>query len=216
MKKLLNLAGLILVATLILGVSTGRIYARLTGTNPGTDVWCVGVSGAEVCVDTSGNFIPTTDNDTTLGTSSLRWATIHAYDLTLADDLTVTDDATVTDDMTVSDDLTVAGDLFHTAVATQTIGASGTISVAGACNGFIRLRADANVTTDTTNTMTAPTAANIGCVYYIVNTGGGTITFDDNALFNAPNSENMVLATNEGAIVVQGSVAYYVLATSDN
>lgn len=83
-------------------------YARVTGTAPSDpDVACYGRSGAEVCVEYAGNFIPTTDNDTTLGTSSLAWATIYAYDLTLSDDLTVTDDVTVTDALTVNGSATL-------------------------------------------------------------------------------------------------------------
>lgn len=208
MKKYLSLAGAVLCAALILGVSSGRVYARLTGTEPGTDVWCVGVSGAEVCADVSGNLIPTTDNDTTLGTTALRWATVNAYDLAAADDLTVADDATVTDD------LTVGGDLFHTAIATQSVAAGATISLVGACNGLVRLSATADVTTGTTDTFTAPAPANIGCVYYIVNTGGGIITLDDNAHFDVP--ANVPLGTNDGAIIVQGGSSYILLGTSDN
>lgn len=208
MKKSLKLAGLLLAAVLVLGISQGRVFARITGTEPGTDIWCVGPSGAEVCVDVSGNLLPTTDNDATLGTSSLRFSGIFAYDLTLSDDLSVADDATITDD------LTVGGDLFHTPIATQTVTAAGTISLAGACNGLVRIRADADVTTGTTNTFTAPSAANTGCVYYIINTGGGTITLDDNALFDVPG--NVVLGTNDGATIVQGPVSHILLGTSDN
>ncbi len=208
MKKYLNLAGLLVCAALILGFGSGRVFARLTGTDPGTDVQCLGVSGAEVCIDVSGNLLPTTDNDTTLGTSSLRWATAYIMDITVGDDLTVTDDATVTDD------LTVGGDLFHTAIATQAVTAAATINLAGACNGLVRLSAVADVTTNTTNTFTAPSAATIGCVYYIVNTGGGVITLDDNAKFNVPT--NVPLGTDDGAIVVDVGYAYVLLGTSDN
>ena len=70
---------------LIVGISTipmmfGTGYARITGTNPtgaSADIWCVGPSGAEVCVDSSGNVIPTTTNDTDLGPTSLVWNEVH-------------------------------------------------------------------------------------------------------------------------------------------
>ena len=66
--------------------------ARLTGTAPATaDIFCVGPSGAEACVDSSGGFLPTTDNDAALGTSSLRWSDVQTLDLTVGDDLTVSD-----------------------------------------------------------------------------------------------------------------------------
>lgn len=208
MKKAFQFCGLLLASVLILGIGSGRVFARLTGTDPGNDVHCLGISGAEVCLDVSGNLIPTTDNDTTLGTTTYRWATVNAYDLAAADDLTVADDATVTDD------LTVGGDLFHTPIATQAVTAAATINLTGACNGLVRLSATADVTTNTTDTFTAPTAANIGCVYYIVNTGGGIITLDDNAHFDVP--ANVPLGTNDGAIIVQGGSSYILLGTSDN
>ena len=201
MKKLINLAGLLVCAALIVGVGSGRVYARLTGTTGAAET-CWGAAGAEVCVDTSGNFLPTTDDDATLGTSSLRWATAYILDITVGDDLTVTDD------------LTVAGDLRKTAVTAQVLGAGGTIDLTGACGGLVRVSVTANRTTDTTNTFTAPAAANIGCVYYIVNTGGGTVTLDDNALFDVP--ANVVLGTNDGAIIVQGDTTHILLGTSDN
>jgi hypothetical protein len=78
MKKYLTLAALTLSAFLILGVSTGRVFARLTGTNPGTDIWCAGPSGAELCLDVSGNLLPTTSATQTLGSSSLPWASVTA------------------------------------------------------------------------------------------------------------------------------------------
>lgn len=107
MNKVFKLFGGLLCAAIIGGILSGRVYARLTGTDPGTDIWCMGPSGAEVCVDVDGDFYPTTDNDTTLGTSTLRWATIHALDMTVGDDLTVTDDLTVDGDALLA---TGAGD----------------------------------------------------------------------------------------------------------
>ena len=63
-----------LVAILVLGVLTEKItFARLTVDAASRDVWCVGVAGAEVCVDSSGHFIPTTNNVSDLGTSSLKF-----------------------------------------------------------------------------------------------------------------------------------------------
>ena len=96
MKKALQLFGLFLVVSVIIGVQKGVIYARITGTQPtNADIWCVGPSGAEVCVDASGNTVPTTDNDAASGTSSLRWSDVQALDATFGDDVTVTDALTV-------------------------------------------------------------------------------------------------------------------------
>lgn len=207
MKNAFKFCGLLLASVLILGISSGRIYARVGGGGSSAESWCNGPASYEVCVD-AGNLFPTTDNTQTLGTASLRWATVNAFDLTAADDLTVTDDASI------GDDLSVTGDFRKTAISTQAVTAGATIDLTGACGGLVRLSAVADVTTNTTDTFSAPTAANIGCVYYIVNTGGGIITLDDNAHFDVP--ANVPLGTNDGAIVVQGSTSYILLGTSDN
>lgn len=80
-----------------------KVDARITGTTTNADIWCVGPDGAEICVDSDGNLVPTTDNDTTLGTSSLRFATAYILDITVGDDLTVTDDLTVNGDTSLGD-----------------------------------------------------------------------------------------------------------------
>jgi len=69
MKKSFTLIGLIIALT-YLGYNYS--FARLTGT-ASDDIFCVGPSGAEICVDAYGNLIPTTNDDTDLGTSSLQW-----------------------------------------------------------------------------------------------------------------------------------------------
>ena len=205
MKKYFKLSGLILTAALILGIASGRVFARLTGTDPGTDVVCWGVSGAEACLDASGNLIPTTDDDATLGTSSLRWATAYIADVTVGDDLAITDD------------LTVTGDLFNSPASTTTVTAALSIDLTGQCGKVVLLQTDgASRTSDTTNTFTGGV---VGCVYYLYHTGangGGTITLDDNALFDVP--ANVVLGTGDGAIVmcVAGTTKFALIGTSDN
>lgn len=203
MTKTLRLFGALVCAALILGISSGKVFARLTGSAPASaDVWCVGPSGAEVCVDASGNLLPTTDNDVTLGTSALRWATGYIVDLTVGDDLTVTGDATV------------AGDFLKTPLTAQVLGAGGTIAVTGGCGGVVQVSVTADRTTDTTNTFTAPSAANTGCRVDVINLGGGTITLDDNALFNV--AANIVLSTGDSAEVVSTGAAWLLIGTSDN
>ena len=196
MKKSLSLCLLLLSSLLVLGVSSGRVFARITGTEPGTDISCWGPSGAEVCIDVSGNLLPTTDNDTTLGTSALRWATAYILDITVGDDLSVT------------------GDILKTPIASAVLGAGGTISAAGACGGVVRLTVTDNRTTDTTNTFTAPSAANTGCYLTVVNMGGGTITLDDNALFNTAVDE--ILATGDSVEVWSDGAIWQLIATNDN
>lgn len=194
------------VALVALLALQGLASARITGTAPtNPDAACWGPDGAEACVDASGNVVPTTDNDTTSGSSSLRWSNVHTYDLTVADDVTV------------SDDVSVTGDIFNVAGSTLTVTAAASISLAGQCGKLVRLQTDgADRTTNTTNTFTGGVE---GCIYYLYHTGangGGTITLDDNALFDVPG--NVVLGTGDGAIVacVAGTVKFALLGTSDN
>lgn len=73
MKKI---AGLLLGVFIILAIaliSEKISFARVTSSAIDRDVWCVGVSGSELCVDSSGNFIPTTDDVADLGTASLQF-----------------------------------------------------------------------------------------------------------------------------------------------
>jgi hypothetical protein len=130
MKNLRALSAVILfaIAGVFLAFQTG--YARLTsGTTSDNDQWCMGVSGAEICVDSSGNLIPTTASDTTVGTSALPFATVYTDDLTTGDDLTVTDDLTVSGDATVALTLGV-GDLTPDAkLEVQSLGAGETYAL---------------------------------------------------------------------------------------
>lgn len=97
---------LLMAGHMIFGFS-GSAMARLTNQTNETspDAACWGATGVEVCVDASGNLVPTTDSDTSLGTSALYWANGYI------------DAITTTGNLTVGGDASVAG--------TQTIGASG-------------------------------------------------------------------------------------------
>lgn len=64
----------------------------------------------------------------------------------------------------------------------QTIAAGNTIT-ANACGGIKRITASGSVTTDTTNTFTAPAASNAGCVMQVCNSGSNGIALDINANF---------------------------------
>ena len=116
-----------------LGLLSGRVsFGRLT-TAASDDIWCEGPSGAEVCIDVSGNLIPTTDNDTTLGSSSLRWSDVRTLD------------ATVSDDLTVTGDLTVGATLVHSGVASFAKTAVGSV---GSAAGGITVSTTIPVTTN--------------------------------------------------------------------
>lgn len=80
MKKIFGLVGFVMFLILV-GLATEKItLARVTTSD--RDVWCVGVTGTEVCVDASGNFIPTTTNTVDLGTSALLFKNIYATTVT--------------------------------------------------------------------------------------------------------------------------------------
>jgi len=95
-------------------------------------------------------------------------------------------------DLTVGNDLFIGStprkaigsdnQVFGAVPATQTIAAGNTVT-ADACGGVKNVTAAGAVTTDTTNTFTAPAAANKGCVMQVCNVGSNAITLDDNALF---------------------------------
>lgn len=78
--------------------------------------------------------------------------------------------------------ITNAGGELGPTTATQTIAAGGTIA-ADACGGIKRITSASDVTTDTTNSIAAPAAANTGCELQIVNVGAHQILLDYNTAF---------------------------------
>jgi len=296
MKKVLHLAGFLVCLAVIVGISSGRLHARLTGTDPGTDVWCDGINGAEVCIDSSGNFIPTTTNDATLGTSSLYWAGIYSYDMTIADDLAVSGDTTLgdstsdtvtlgastliingaatglnigttstdspfilsmsgattgnkklcigctgastnadsallvlgdglrigtgstpqetlgEDDLFIEGSLEVDGSILPPMPAQQSVASGGTIT-ADACGGIKRITAAGAYTTDTTNTITAPTSALAGCAMDIVYLGTDTLTLDANTLFKTNYGANIALTQYDTIRVSNDGSTWYQIGT---
>lgn len=132
MKKLLAWAGRNRPAALAASFMTLYlllqlpVLARITGTTTEPET-CWGADGAEVCVDSSGRVVPTTDNDASLGTSTLRWSDVLTMDVTVSDDLTVSDDATITDALTVNGNTTLGdagGDTLDLNGTTVTINAT--------------------------------------------------------------------------------------------
>lgn len=77
MKKLSQLVGLSAFVLLAMLLWQGRADARIAGTQPSSaDIFCVGPSGTEACLDASANFVPTTARSGALGTSSLPWSNV--------------------------------------------------------------------------------------------------------------------------------------------
>lgn len=90
----------------------------------------------------------------------------------------------------------------QTAVATQTIGAGGIIA-ADSCGSRKDITAAAPVTTDTTNSITAPAASNANCIMIVCNVGANAITIDKNANVLLVGGTDVVLAAN--ACITVGS-----------
>lgn len=111
------------------------------------------------------------------------------------------------------------GNLNGAVPATQVIGAGGTIA-ADACGGIKRISSATAVTTDTTNTFTAPAAANAGCVLNVCNENASdAITLDNNALFQSAAAGNVVVGALDCVQVVSsgGSGKWYqISALQDN
>lgn len=92
--------------------------------------------------------------------------------------------------------------------AAQTIGAGGTIA-ADACGTVKKISSAGSVTTDTTNTFTAPGASNTGCVMFLVNSGANNVILDNNALFVSAGGADITVTANDALTVVSDGVKWY-------
>lgn len=86
--------------------------------------------------------------------------------------------------------------------ATQTIAAGDTVKD-DACGSIKNLTAAGGVTTDTTNTFTAPTGSNKGCIMAVCNQGTQTITLDSNTNFPGSGAANVALTQDDCVVVGQ-------------
>lgn len=99
--------------------------------------------------------------------------------------------------------------------ASQTITAGATIT-ADACGTFKDISSAGAVTTDTTNTFTAPSADLSGCCMNVVNTGSNNITLDNNALFYSVGAADVVLGLADSAIVCTNGTVWAQMGGSNN
>ena len=89
----------------------------------------------------------------------------------------------------------------NTSATAQVIGAGGTIAD-DACGGVKLISSASAVTTDTTNSFTAPSVANNGCCMMVRNVNASdAITIDKNALILLVGGANVVLAAQEAIMV---------------
>lgn len=173
----------------MIGISFSILsHARITGTQPtNADAWCAGPSGAEVCVDSSGNVVPTTTDDASSGSSSYRWSNVFTTLLNVSGASTLTGALGAT---TITASTSFRGPI----PTVQTVGEGGTVS-ADACGGVKTITTNGAYTTDTTNSITAPAAAYAGCAMDIVYVGteGNGLTLDANNNFKTYNGANVRL-----------------------
>jgi len=109
------------------------------------------------------------------------------------------------------------GGIIVTPPTAQTIAAGNTITD-NACGTIKKITSAGAVTTDTTNTFTAPAAGNDGCCMDVVNVGSNNITLDNNANFFSAGGADVVLGANDSARVCStgASGKWYQIAGSDN
>lgn len=100
-------------------------------------------------------------------------------------------------------------------LAAQTISAGSTIA-ADSCGGAKLIGSGGAVTTDTTNTFTAPGATNNGCCMDVINTGSNNITLDNNALFFSAGAADVVLGSGDTARVCSDGSAWYQIGATGN
>jgi len=124
-------------------------------------------------------------------------------------------DGTVTNtlgdgDAYIQGDLEVGTKVLTPVPATQTVAASFTIT-ADACGGIKRVTSASDVTSDTTNTFTAPAASNKGCKMFVKNVGVHQVILDFNTLFagGAGGAASLRLDTGGSVIVWSDGAAWH-------
>ncbi|PNG53319.1 MULTISPECIES: hypothetical protein [unclassified Variovorax] len=110
-----------------------------------------------------------------------------------------------TDSITVG---TTAGQVRALPPAAEVIGAGATVT-ANACGTVKRISATAARTTSTTNTFTAPAAANAGCCMDVINTSANNITLDANTNFRTIGAADQVVGQYDAIRVCSDGASWY-------
>jgi hypothetical protein len=165
----------------------GLAMARVTSSSAQRDIWCVGPSGAEVCVDASGNLISTTDDDTDLGTSSLQWKNGY-FDGTVYADVISNDGA-----------YTGTSGAFSTTLSASSTTLTGALYIGGG-DGIIK------TTVTTTGAMTVQSVTTVSEI-----TAGGTITLSaGETISNVGNDVRVGAASftvDSGSATIEGALS---------
>ena len=197
-------------------IGSGLAYASVTGSWNSTAYQLITASLARVTIDTSGNVgIATTTGFGTSFAGGLSLGTATAPTTSPVDvvQLWAADWAGVAGAHALSvrteggqvHGLTNLG-IIAALPAAESIAAAATIT-ADACGGFKRISSAGAVTTNTTNTFTAPAAANAGCVMAVCNTGANNITLDVNANFKTAGGADVILTSDDCVIVASTGAA---------
>lgn len=88
------------------------------------------------------------------------------------------------------------GGILVTPPASQTISAGNTVTDNG-CGTIKQITSAGAVTTDTTNTFTAPASTNAGCCMMVANVGANNITLDNNANFVSAGAADVILGAGD-------------------
>jgi hypothetical protein len=118
--------------------------------------------------------------------------------------------------LTVTGSITPATGMLGVVPSTETVASAATIT-ADACGGIKRITNASAVTTNTTDTFTAPSASLAGCNMFVINVGTSTITLDANAKFVSAAAGNVAVAANDAVgVACDGSKWYQTSALLDN
>ncbi len=157
-----------------------------------TDMLCIGDGSTRVCLNLTANAIytyPTTTATLARTDAAQSFTGIQTFAQTIV-----------------------------TPPSAQTIAATNTIT-ADACGGVKQITAAGAVTTNTTNTFTAPATANAGCCMDVINVGANAITLDNNANFVSAGAADVVLGAGDTVRVCSTGDSgkwYQIGATGDN
>jgi hypothetical protein len=108
-----------------------------------------------------------------------------------------------------------SGRFLMTPPSSQTIADTNTITDDG-CGGIKQITSAGSVTTNTTNTFTAPAAGNTGCCMDVVNVGANAINLDENANFQAAADPVALGQYDSVRVCSNGTTWYQVGATGNN
>jgi hypothetical protein len=146
---------------------------------------------------------------TTGATTTLTATTVAITgNATVSGTLAVTGATTQTGAQTFAAPVTFSSTTYAVVPATETITAAATIT-ADACGGIKRISSAGSVTTNTTNTFTAPSSSNAGCIMLLVNVGSNNIVLDNNALFVSAAAGDITVTANDALIVATDGNKWY-------